>query len=281
MYVKNIKKLIEKQMNEIIKELTLKFLTETKKMFLNHKVRIDIKDISEKETIAFYENTFSEEKEYTHIINITPMFITLCACWIDMKNKKHALTQINETLKHELMHAFVFEEFETLDIITNMHSDYSPIFLSCLYWGGGSSSHSHVDRFIFSDLAQRAMNCKNYSELKDLLLEYIFEYERSLQIINNKIGPKQKLSIMFNFRGAGIKKEFYLKIDKRSKNINSIDNSTFEQLILGIGFLVTPSSLLYEYKYKFENMSIAGTHKETVIYCLSSKKKEVEIFSNF
>lgn len=282
MYVSKIKKMIDKHLEEVIKDYTIKFSTESRKVFLRHKVKIKIKEIGDKEIIAFYENTSEYEKEYTHIINITPMFITCCACWIDIKHSNYVHTQIVEALKHELIHAFVFEEFETLDIIKNMHSDYSPIFLSCLYWAGGSSSHSYVEKFRYSELADKVLACSNYTELKDLLLEYIFEYERSILRINKEIGPTRKLSIMFNFYGAGIKKAFYIKIKKLKKDRGKLNTSTYEQLILGIGFLVTPSSLLYDYKYKFNNKSIAENHKESVIYCLSSKKnREVEVFSNF
>lgn len=158
----------------------------------------------------------------SHIIYLTPNFIKDSEFWIKHKMKKYAIKEIHNTLRHELIHAFVFEEFETLGLIKNTHSwlfSYFPklsIVLDQKFYG-----HPYVEKFLTSDLGKQSKKCKNYDELKLLLINYIFEYRKVMDGINEEISPCQKLDIMFNYYGAGVKRNFMLNI-KLVQNIMSI-----------------------------------------------------------
>lgn len=283
----SFEKLLYQLLNKELELLRKRFRPYKRQSFLKNNVKIKIGERDDDKVAGYYENTKENERQYKYIhhIFITENYMDSYNYWLKWSMKRFGLFQLRDVIRHELMHAFVFEEWEEWQDIKNMHGDYSPIFLSCLYWGGGSSGHPYVYEFLKTDLGKEIQNCRTYDNLQTKLIKYIIDLERTVRDINKDLNKNIKaykeLNIKFNGKGAGIVKRLYIKNDINVLDKGKIEHQTMESMILGLGFLVTPKTLMDNYKRKFNNGAMAIIHEETVAYAIdATSKRKVTVFSN-
>lgn len=268
--------LLNKLLKIELEQLRKIFIPYKRRALLINKVTIEIKS-GEKYVLGYYENDKKTNRQfkYTHKIYITEYHLKGYYNYCKLSMKRNALLELRDTIRHELIHAFIYEQFDDWEFesIKNCNSDYSPIFLSCLYWCGGRTGHKYTDKFLDSELYLRIKELKKYDQVQTILLTYMFEFEKILRDINinqDEHSPKQ-LDIVFNNNGAGFKKRNYIKAYVKSKDKGKFKRGTTEIMTLGIGFLVTPTKLLENYKRIFTNGVIANSHIEEVIYVNKEK----------
>lgn len=279
---KEIMNLLESLLKRELEYLRKRFRPYKRRPFLNNKVTIDIKD-GDKNVLGLYENTKKDKRDYkyTHIIYITNTSINDYKRYYKWRMKRCAINRLRDTIRHELIHAFVFEEFEEWETIENCYGDYSPIFLGCLYWANGYSGHPFTNAFYKTDLFNKIKDCKKYDIVYIHLLNYIYSLERTVSKINKDILPEKELKISFNFYGSGIIKKAYLKQSVISIKDNKKIEHSAELLKLGIGFLVDSNKLLESYNDKFTNGILAQHHEEQKNYILNDNiLNKVTLVSN-
>lgn len=270
------KLLLDKLLNRELEELRKKFWAYKRRQFLRNKVKIYIGKC-EKGIAGYYANTREKDKQYkyTHKIYITKNQILSYKRFVKWHMKRLAIDELREIIRHELIHAFVHEEFEIWESIKHTNGDYSPIFLSCLYWGKGITNHTYADSFLETELWKEISVCKTYDEVYIKLIKFISNLEKSVREINKNInnvpGDYKELEITFNTKGAGIIKDIYLTKHLKIKNDNKICYMKVTNMVLGIGFLVTPEILMDNYKRKFNNGILAKSHSEEIIYVIDNK----------
>lgn len=257
-----------------LERLRKRFRPYKRRSLLRNQVIIRIKK-GEKNVLGYYENDQETDRQYkyTHMISITEYQIEKYYRYCKFSMKRYAISELRDTIRHEIIHAFVFEEFEEWECIKNTYADYSPIFLSCLHFANTSSGHVFTDKFFETELFEKVKECKDYNSLHILLFYSLRELEKVVNQINNSQINKledphkiYKLSIVFNQRGAGIKKKTYIKAYTKYKKNGKLKQGTVQLMTLGIGFLVTPEILLESYKKKFYNGATAESHIEEVMY---------------
>ena len=277
-----IQELLNKLLSKELEILRKRFKPYKRRPLLHNKVSVRV--AKNKYNLAgYYINTKKQERQYkyTHKIYITQTTIDDYKIYCKYHMKQKVIERIREIIRHELIHAFVFEEFEEWGWIRNCHSDYSPIFLACLYWAKGVSHHPYVKEFNNTDLYKSIKGCNNYDSVQTILLDYIFSLDKTVRDINKDIGPFKELKIIFNDRNAGIVKNTYFKQTIIVNYDNKLLNKSKVCLELGIGFLVDNNKLLEKYNYKFTNGSLAKYYDERKLYFKGEDLlKEIVIFSN-
>lgn len=279
---KEIMDLLESLLKRELEYLRKRFRPYKRRPFLNNKVTIDIKD-GDKNVLGFYENTKKDKRDYkyTHTIYITNTSIKDYKRYCKWRMKICAINRLRDTIRHELIHAFVYEEFEEWETIGNCHGDYSPIFLGCLYWSNGHSGHPYTNAFYKTELFNKIKDRKNFDMVYLHLLEYISSLERMVLKINKEILPEKQLEISFNFYGSGIIKKTYLKQSVIYLKDNKKIEQSSELLKLGIGFLIDSNKLLESYNDKFTNGILAQYHEEQKNYILNDNiLNKVTLVSN-
>lgn len=283
---KEARLLLEKLLKMELERLRQRFRPYKRRSFLRNKVTMRIQK-GEKGVLGYYKNDRNTDRQfkYTHKISITEYQIEKYYRYYKFSMKIQAMSELRDTIRHELIHAFVFEEFEEWETIKNTYADYSPIFLSCLYFANTSSGHKFTNKYFDTELFQKVKECKNYDSLQTLLIFYIYEFEKVVNKINK--GEDQyninKLSIVFNGsrHGAGMRKRSYIKAYTKYKENNILKQGVIQLITLGIGFLVSPTILLKNCERKFDNGAIAESHIEEVMYANKERgdfRKPVVIF---
>lgn len=276
--------LLNELMQNELELLRKKFRPYRRRPFLSNKVVINV-DMKHKvkDVLGYYENTQKDEKKwrYTHKIFLTKEAKQRYELYVGVTLKCEAIEGLREIIRHELIHAFVFEEFEYFSDIKHTEGDYSPIFLSCLYWGGGRSGHAYTNKFKEMELYKKISQCKKFDEVYMHLIHYISELEQLTRKINSKINQDVKnfrnLKLEFNLYGAGTVKRTYVSCISKIKKNNRLETQKVAEMTLGIGFLVTPKDIIENYERKFENGSIAKLHSELAAYVVKNEFKQKSI----
>lgn len=282
---KEFKILLDKLLQKELEELRKRFRPYKRKLFLRNKVIIDL-DLrcKGKNTLGYYENTRANERQwkYEHKIFLTKLSRSYYEMYCnDFNDKKRGIECLRETIRHELIHAFVYEEFDEWKMIEGCNRDYSPIFLACLHWSGLDSPYPYTNKFKESDLYKNIEKCKNYDMVYMYLVHYIGDIERSVRKINEKLNSDsnnyKNLKISFNYYEAGIIKKTYSSCTVRRKKDNGMCIGKAVEMDLGIGFLVTPNDIELNYERKFNNNSMATSHLETAYYLINNELKQKTI----
>lgn len=278
---KEFKILMDRLLTIELEGLRKKFKPYRRRPFLNNNIVIKRdKKYSKKACLAYYENTRENkrQREYTHEIFITKLAIEDYEIYLKWHWKRQGISKLREIIRHELIHAFVFEEFEEWGDLEDSYGDYSPIFLSCLYWCGGYTGHPYTYKFLETDLYKEIENCKKYEQVYMHLIHYIFDIEKTVRNINEKLQKDiknyKRLKIEFNRYGAGIVKRKYISVSTTTKKDNMLYRQKVAEMTLGLGFLVTSKVLLQGYERKFSNGSIASSHAEMVGYIVNNELKQ-------
>lgn len=279
---KEFKILLDKLLKKELEELRKRFRPYKRKPFLRNKVTIDLDlKCKEKNTLGYYKNTRENKRQwkYEHKIFLTKLsrkrYETYCNV---INDKKWGVEYLREIIRHELIHAFVYEEFDEWEMIEGCNRDYSPIFLACLHWSGLDSPYPYTNKFKESDLYKNIEKCKNYDMVYMYLVHYIGDLERSVRKINEKLNTDsnnyKKLNISFNHYEAGMIKKSYVSCITRSKKDNNIYIQKASEMTLGIGFLVTQKDIIDNFERKFNNGSMAISHSEMAWYVIGNELKQ-------
>ncbi|WP_343009820.1 hypothetical protein [Clostridium celatum] len=277
--------LLDKLLKKELEELRKKFRPYKRKPFLRNKVTIDLDlKYKSKNTLGYYKNTRVDERQwkYEHKIFLTKLSRSYYEMYFNgFNDKKSGIKHLRETIRHELIHAFVYEEFDEWREIEGCNRDYSPIFLACLHWSGLDSPYSYTNKFKESNLYKNIEKCKNYDMVYMYLVHYIGDLERITRKINKKLNTDsnnyKKLNISFNHYEAGIIKKAYASCIVRRKKDNGMCIEKAVEMDLGIGFLVTPNDIESNYERKFDNNSMATIHLETACYLVNNEFKQKTI----
>lgn len=272
------KLLLNKLLNSELEQLRRKFLPYKRKPFLRNKVEILIGKY-EKGVMGYYENTRKDDRQlrFEHKIYITSNQISTYKNYVEWGMKRIAIKDLKEIIRHELIHAFVYEEFEMWEFIKGMERDYSPIYLSCLYWSNGVTHHKYANKFLETDLWKDIKVCKKYDDVYIKLMKYIISLEKCISDINREINInpyiQKELNIEFNYKGAGIIKKVYLAANVIAKQDSKVCKCKATTMTLGVGFLVTADILKKNYQRKFENGVLAKMHCEEIAYMKGNEVK--------
>ena len=277
--------LLDKLLKKELEELRKKFRPYKRKPFLRNKVTIDLDlKYKSKNTLGYYKNTRVDERQwkYEHKIFLTKLSRSYYEMYCNgFNDKKSGIKHVRETIRHELIHAFVYEEFDEWREIEGCNRDYSPIFLACLHWSGLDSPYPYTNKFKESNLYKNIEKCKNYDMVYMYLVHYIGDLERITRKINKKLNTDsnnyKKLNISFNHYEAGIIKKAYASCIVRRKKDNGMCIEKAVEMDLGIGFLVTPNDIESNYERKFDNNSMATIHLETACYLVNNEFKQKTI----
>ena len=281
---REFKLLLNELMEKELEDLRKRFRPYKRRPFLHNKVVIDL-DLKRKDkgVLGYYTNTQDNENQwrFTHNIYITKTSKKNYELYTEVELKRMAIEDLRATIRHELIHAFVFEEFDMFGDIKNCNGDYSPIFLSCLYWANEEFCYQYTDKFKDTDLFKQISKCKKFDNVCTYLIHYIFDLEETVRKINQKLNSDKanyrNLKIVFNQRGAGIRKRSYVSMIMRTKENNKLCLKKATEMTLGIGFLVTPKDIIENYERKFNNGSIAQLHSEIAAYVVHDEFKNKSI----
>ncbi len=281
---REFKALLNELLEKELENLRKRFRPYKRRSFLSNKVIIDLDfKCTDKNVLGYYTNTQENEDQwrFTHNIFITKLSKDNYQHYVKWGFKKMAIDNLKSTIRHELIHAFVCEEFDMFGDIKNCNGDYSPIFLSCLYWANEEFCHPYTDKFKNTELYKQISQCNKYDTIQIHLTHYIFDLEKTVRTINKKLNSDgvnyRNLKIEFNQRGAGIRKRSYVSMVMRTKENNKLCLKKATEMTLGIGFLVTPKDIIENYERKFNNGSIAQLHSEIAAYVVHDEFKNKSI----
>lgn len=267
---KDIENIAYKILNDELEYLRKRFYPYKRRPFLRNKIILKLhKRQTIKNSAGYYTNCKTKKKyRYKHIIHITKDTIEMCEMFIDWNNKE-VKDILRPIIRHELIHAFVYEEWDTWDFekIKNINADYSPIFLTCLYWANGNTNHIYTDKFYNTELFQKVNKCSNYNEIQNLLICYLLHFEKVLRKLSkNTETVWNDVSIYFNSRNSGLLNRKCIEINGITFKNGKLLKVNCYKLELGVGFLITPEYLMEHYNSKFNNRDKSILYSKTKTY---------------
>jgi len=198
--IKDIK--TSEQRQELLQQILDKQLLELRKIcfryssknLLSNKIIIKEADLSDLNAQGLWEQEDKKnEYRYTHSISVSPILITE---YLNYKRgrwdrwsrctKKWYKKRLIDTVKHEIIHGFVMEEYELWSDITNCHNDASPIFLSVMAFLGGVSNHKSASIFNKTQEYYNIKKMKDWTEFNTYITKLILKYNRVTKKLKSK-----------------------------------------------------------------------------------------------
>lgn len=148
-------------------------------------------------------------------------------------DKKYYKNQLKQVIRHELIHAFVEERYTHIIDISGVCNDASSIFLSVLFWCGGSSSHRCAYAFKKSELYNKIKEFKTFDEFDLYLCTLLLEFQSVCKTLKAGAQIKDNLVIndfMFANREAGLVKfhqSKYRFVNKTNSDIRGVESNIF------------------------------------------------------
>ncbi|CAM2830431.1 hypothetical protein HAHI6034_05100 [Hathewaya histolytica] len=201
---------LQELLNKELEELRVKCFPWKRRDFLLNKVAIEEDYKLDDETSGQYQ-TIENDKGMTHKITLNPILLTsiLNYKWIGQYclNKRYYKRRLQQTIRHELVHAFVREEWEKLTDIEGVYRDASPIFLATLKFLKGVSHHDACEDFtrkseLYLKVLDMSFENKKYEEFRLEMLKLILEYEKEIRDIN--VENKNSTKFEFSYRNSGL-----------------------------------------------------------------------------
>lgn len=228
-------------LEESLEILRRRIFPHKRKPLLNNKIKIVEKDFDDLNVAGQYH--WDEDKKIhniyvskNHLYNMQKIPLVYYR-----RNWKY---NIMDTIRHELIHAFVQEKWEWIySDIKNKNADASPIFLAILSFVSTNSGHKCMKGFIKTKLFDFVKHsCRTYEQLEDYLLEYLYDLNKEikdLKDINNKenyFAKKDKnlyvINNNFEFAGrcAGFRK--WIETKQINKYTNILTKKTDKQTVI-------------------------------------------------
>lgn len=244
--------LCKKRFDKCIEKLRRKFRPYKKRPFLDRPVELKFEYEEGKDYRGYYHNTFEKtqgfNRKWHHEITIGnsvyKKFKDRIEFWGEYHGKRFSNYDIDEVLMHELIHGFVFEEFDWWEFegISKINADYSPIFLSCLAFNG-QYGNPYSKKFYESELYEKVKSIKKFDNLYILLIHILSKLEDDLREINRN-NPKEYIYFSFSSKHNTIRLDDILKIVVRSKDKVDIKKDYY----FSCGFMYDLSKFKEDYK---------------------------------
>lgn len=157
-----------------------------------------------------------EETEEVHKIYILDRYINYYKNNYFSKNKcgRFRKNETIDTMRHEILHAYVKERFRYMCKIDNCEADASIIFLMYLQFFGVDSGHYCADSYKYSETYKKVKECKDYNEFLDLIIDIIHDLNDLQRKLEKKYDNKA-IKLSFGDRNSSLVKA----IESRSKYI--------------------------------------------------------------
>lgn len=187
----------------LLDKLLIQSMKELKKeMFPRKHVKLLYCDIDiaprelNKETRGTFE--FDELKHYRYKHHIFVSYLALNK-YLDYDFCKRSFKQaLKDIIKHEILHAYVLEEYEFDTDIKGTFHDSSPIFLSILAYLNIPSGHEAMRSFKHTDLFKKIKSCNTFNELENtILFKIIINHERRFKKVETIINKERK-TVFYN-----------------------------------------------------------------------------------
>ena len=253
---KQFEGICNKRLKVCLERLRRRFRPYKKRPFLDRPIELYFEYEEGKDYGGYYRNTYEKttgfNRKWHHEItigwNVFNRFKKYTEWYGKYRGEKWIYWNVDEVLMHELIHGFVFEEFDWWEFegISKINADYSPIFLSCLAFNN-QYGNPYSKEFYKSELFEKVKNIKKYDTLFTILVHMLHEIEKELRDINtNKTGDH--VSLIFSSSHNTIRLEdkinFIIKCVTTEKKMSFI-NSNY---IFSCGFMYDLSKLKDEYK---------------------------------
>jgi hypothetical protein len=194
--------LLEKLLLQVIRELKKKMFPGKRTKLLYGPIDIDLRKM-EGSTVGLYENEETKKFIYKHHIFVSENSVNNYI--ISRSFKKYYKRRIKDIIAHELIHAYVFEKYEGVFDLKNIHLDGSPIFLGVLAYLDLPNGHKSWRSFKHTDLYKRIKKCKSYEEVENILLQTMSDYKKKFRELEHIIDNDKKLIYINGYEfGSGI-----------------------------------------------------------------------------
>lgn len=175
------------------------------------------------------------------------------------RRKKCYKRQLMENIRHEILHGFCYENFESFSNIEGSYRDASPIFISVLTFLNCPSGHQCERNFRKSPIYNDVIKIKSFKELEQYLMKKMLEYEKVVDALQSSetIQKDNYFIIKNNFEYAHRDAGFYGNYS--SINIACCNDKSFssrtETNLFEIGCNITPKMIEQLVHKKINNQS--------------------------
>ncbi|KEH88979.1 hypothetical protein Z967_12015 [Clostridium novyi A str. 4540] len=271
-----LERLLNKEM-ERMRKICFKY---QRRGLLNNPIRIRADDFKGNEfTVAgeWGRAEIKNDSQFTHEILVNKRVIDAYIDYkwdkwdsIDGKTKKYWKKNLINVIRHELVHAFVYEEFEmwTGKCLSGLQRDASPFFLSVLYFLEGTTNYDFTRFWEQTDLCKKVMGMGSYQELRTFLIKKMIDLEHTIQDTNVIKKGEDVYIKQNNFaygQHIGWKNLSYLKQDAKIIKDNRINHIVTETNYFVIGFGIDNKDITKE---KIENKQL---NKNDYVYYTNKK----------
>lgn len=270
-----LNKLLAKEM-ERMRKICFKY--ERRNFLLNKVEIIENKEIDERGAIGTWNiKDIKNQYRYTHLIQINPCLIDNYI-WTDAYKKRYK-KELVDTIRHELIHAMVYEEFEgwvDRDEVKGTQADGSPVFLSCLqFLNGDANGHKCGNKFRYSKVYEQIKDFTEWKQLRKYCIKLMLSYNIETQKIKDKYNKQDYLknniklinnSFRFSNVGFGLDADTCTKAKMKYRKNNSrliTLDSVFE-----IGAYILPQDLEKLFIKKINNYNFKEVIDERFVVTL-------------
>lgn len=218
-----------------------------------------------------------EETEEVHKIYILDRYINYYRNNYFSKNKwgRFRKNETIDTMRHEILHAYVKERFRYICKVDNCEADASIIFLMHLQFFGVTSGHDCAYSYRHSEIYKKVKECKDYEEFLDLVVDIIHDLNDLQRKLEKKYEDKS-IKITFGSRNSSIYKFIQAKSKYIVKNEENLKLIEVEVITFRIGS-ATPIGRIEELiTKKLKNREVAEIREIKKIYM---KKVGEKIYS--
>lgn len=204
----NIQNELDKLLLQVEKKLKKKMFPRKHKKLLNKNVEIVIEKLERKnkdrDLLGVYQTIKDKNKEYkfAHKIIINDFV------YKDYKNgaplKRYYKRRLKNTIAHELIHAYTYENFEFCSGDYGFNSDGSPIFLSILTYLNIDSGHKSMRAFRYTELFKKVKSCSSFEKLECYLIHLTCKYEETFGQLEQMYEGNNVYVNSFIFSSGGI-----------------------------------------------------------------------------
>ncbi|OAA91321.1 hypothetical protein [Clostridium coskatii] len=191
--------LLDKLLKQVYKTLKKKMFPRKHIKLLHGDVDIAIKEM-DSIVMGCYENEPVGNYRYKHhiFINLEIIKDYTESNW----GKRYFKQRIKDTIAHELIHAYVFEEYEGFCDIENTYLDGSPIFLSILAYLNLPSGYKSWKSFIRTDLYKKIKQCNTFEKVEHMLFRTVLAYEKKFRELERIVDNNKKILVANFFEFA-------------------------------------------------------------------------------
>lgn len=176
----------------------------------------ELENVSSDTAGRYIFGDLTEETEEVHKIYILDRYINYYRNnYFSKKHWKRSMrNEAVDTMRHEILHAYVKERFMHMCKIDNCEADASIIFLMYLQFFGVDSGHNCADSYKYSETYKKVKECKDYNEFLDLVIDIIHDLNDLQRSLKNKYDNKA-IKLSFGDRNSSLVKA----IESKSKYI--------------------------------------------------------------